>query len=371
MSSSQIEVMLIAMVIAMASSLVGVFLVLKKMAMMSDAITHTVLLGIVLVFFVVQDLSSPWLMAGAVVMGLITVYLIEMIASTRLLSEEASIGVVFPFIFSVAIILITRYAGTIHLDTDAVLLGELAFAPLDRWVIFGWSVPSALVIGLLILLINVFFVSIFFKELKITTFDAILAATLGFSPVLMNYLLMSVVSITAVGAFNAVGSILVIAFMIGPPISAFLLTHDLKRLIGLSLLFSLVNVVVGYQIARFYDVSIAGSMALMTGITFLITFLFSPHEGYITRRLRKRSQRRDFLSVLILFHLQNHSGVEESKEITIASIYERFNRSEKKIDQTLDRLVQQKYIEIKHDELILTDSGRAVAVQNEQLIFDR
>ncbi len=208
----QIEIQIIAVIVAVACALPGTFLVLRKMSMMSDSITHTILLGIVLTFFVTHDLSSPLLIMGAALMGVVTVWLTELLSRTRLLAEDAAIGVVFPLLFSIAIILITRYAGSVHLDTDSVLLGELAFAPFDRMVIGGVDMGAkAIYTTGVLLLINLAAIIIFFKELKIATFDPMLAAVLGFSPALVHYGLMTLVSLTTVGAFQAVGSVLVVA----------------------------------------------------------------------------------------------------------------------------------------------------------------
>ena len=145
MNTYQLEIQLIAAVVAVACALPGVFLVLRRMAMMSDAISHTVLLGIVLGFFLVGDLGSPLLIFGAAATGVLTVVLVEVLNRTRLVKEDAAIGLVFPALFSLAVILISRYAGNVHLDMDAVLLGELAFAPFDRLVVLGTDIgPRAL-----------------------------------------------------------------------------------------------------------------------------------------------------------------------------------------------------------------------------------
>ena len=234
--SAGLEIQLIAILVAGACSILGVFLVLKSMAMVSDAITHTILLGIVLAFFIVHDLNSPLLIIGAGIIGVLTVYLVELLNSTRLLKEDSSIGIVFPLLFSIAVILISKYTKNIHLDVDSVLLGELAFAPFNRIEIFGFSVAKSLVSIFIIFLVNLVFITVFFKELKISTFDKALALTLGMHPVLIHYILMSMVSITAVTSFGAVGSILVVAFMIGPPITAYLLTNRLKEMIVLILI---------------------------------------------------------------------------------------------------------------------------------------
>ena len=169
--SAGLEIQLIAILVAGACSILGVFLVLKSMAMVSDAITHTILLGIVLAFFIVHDLNSPLLIIGAGIIGVLTVYLVELLNSTRLLKEDSSIGIVFPLLFSITVILISKYTKNIHLDVDSVLLGELAFAPFNRIEIFGFSVAKSLVSIFIIFLVNLVFITVFFKELKISTFD--------------------------------------------------------------------------------------------------------------------------------------------------------------------------------------------------------
>jgi manganese/zinc/iron transport system permease protein len=208
--SIELEIQLVAVTVSVACSLAGVFLVLRRMALMSDAISHTVLLGIVLVFFITRDIASPFLVVGAAVMGVATVGLVELLRRTRLVREDASIGLVFPALFSIAVILITRYAGSVHLDTDAVLLGEIAFAPFRRLEVGGVDLgPRSLWVMGGILLLNVTFIALLYKELKLSTFDPGLAAALGFAPGILHYAFMTLVSITAVGAFDTVGSILV------------------------------------------------------------------------------------------------------------------------------------------------------------------
>jgi len=286
--SAELEIQVIAVIVAVACSLPGVFLVLRKMSMMSDSITHTILLGIVIAFFITKDLNSPLLIVGAALVGVLTVFLTELLNNTKLLSKDSSIGIVFPLLFSIAIIIISKYAGSVHLDTDSVLLGELAFAPFNRLIVFGVDIGAKSIYTMgAILIINLLFVIIFFKELKIVTFDPALAAVLGFMPSLVHYGLMTLVSITAVGAFESVGSILVVAFMIGPPVTAYLLTEDLKKMIIIDIIISTINGILGYKFAETLDVSIAGSMALMTGLVFLLVFIFTPKNGLMSKCLMK------------------------------------------------------------------------------------
>lgn len=280
-----VEIQLIASLTAAACAIPGVFLVLRKMSMVSDSITHTILLGIVIAFFFTNDLSSPLLMVGAAVMGPVTVWLTELLTKTRLLSEDSATGMVFPLLFSVAVILITRYAGTAHLDTDSVLLGELAFAPFDRLIVEGVDVGAkGVYVSGALLIINIVFVIVFFKELTLVSFDPILAGVLGFSPAVIHYSLMTVASLTAVGAFEAVGSVLVTAFMIVPAAAAYLLTDNLKKMIILAVVMGGISGILGYQAASLFEVSIAGSMACVCGAFFLFAFVYSRVRG---RRKKK------------------------------------------------------------------------------------
>ncbi len=274
--SASLEIQLIAALTAAGCAIPGVFLLLRKMSMVSDSITHTILLGIVLAFFAVNDLSSPFLLIGAAIMGPITVWITELLSKTKTVSEDAATGIVFPLLFSIAVILITKYAGTAHLDTDSVLLGELAFAPFDRMVLFGYDLGAkGLYISGCLLVINIVFTSVFYKELQVVSFDPVLAAVMGFSPAVVHYSLMTAASLTAVGAFEAVGSVLVTAFMIAPAASAYLLTENLKKMIFIAVGIGLASGILGYHTAVLYDVSIAGCMACWTGVFFAGSVLWN------------------------------------------------------------------------------------------------
>ncbi|MFN2135111.1 MAG: metal ABC transporter permease [Candidatus Promineifilaceae bacterium] len=365
MNSFEIQIQLIALVTAVACALPGVFLVLRRMAMMSDAISHTVLLGIVIAFFIVQDLSSPLLIFGAALTGVLTVSLVELLHRTRLVKEDAAIGLVFPALFSLAVILISRYAGDIHLDVDAVLLGELAFAPFNRFVVAGQDLgPLALWVMGGILLLNLLFITLFYKELKLATFDAGLAAALGFAPGLIHYGLMTVVSITAVGAFDAVGSILVVALMIAPPVTAYLLTDSLPRMIGLSALFGGIGAIAGFWGAIYFDASIAGSMATVLGLLFAIVFLFAPERGMVALARRRRTQRWTFAQTALTIHLLNHQGAaDEVEECSVAHLHEQL-KWEEPFAQRVVRLSERAgYIERHNGYLSLTAHGREHAAE--------
>jgi manganese/zinc/iron transport system permease protein len=324
-----------------------------------------VLLGIVIAFFYTRDLSSPLLIFGAAATGVLTVSLVEVLNRTRLVKEDAAIGLIFPALFSIAIILISRFAGDVHLDTDAVLLGELAFAPLERFELAGLDLgPQALWVMAGVLALNLVFILLLFKELKLATFDAGLAAALGFSPALIHYGLMSVVSITAVGAFEAVGAVLVVALMVGPAAAAYLLTDRLSRMLQYSALLGIASALGGYWVAHWLDASIAGSMATMVGVLFGAVWLLAPERGLLAQARRRARQRLTFAQTMLAIHLSNHEGrPEASQENRAGELHTHLHWSQGFTQRVLRQAEREGWVQRQGELLGLTDRGRAAAQQ--------
>ena len=355
MSSAQIEIQLIASLIAIACAIPGTFLVLRKMAMISDAISHSILPGIVIGFFITQDLNSPLLILLAALTGILTVVLVEYIQKTGLVKEDTAIGLVFPALFSIGVIMIAKNANDVHLDVDAVLLGELAFAPFDRLLIFGVDVgPKSLWIIGTILIITIGLLFAFFKELKVSTFDAGLAASLGFSPGIIHYGLMTVSSVTTVGAFDAVGAILVVALMIAPAATAYLLTNELKRMLIYAVCFGVFSAISGYWVAHLLDASVAGSITTMLGIIFLIVYLFAPSRGIIAVLYREKQQRTEVSLLTFLLHLKNHT---EERERHVNHLNEHINWQKVRSKSVLDLALKNNMIQLDKNIVSLTEKG--------------
>ena len=356
MSSAQIEIQLIASIVAIACAIPGTFLVLRKMALISDAISHSILPGLVLGFFITHDLNSPLLIIMAALSGVVTVVLVEFIQKTKLVKEDTAIGLVFPVLFSIGVIMIAKNANDVHLDTDAILLGELAFAPFDRFLLDGSDLgPKSLWIIGTILLITIGLLFAFFKELKISTFDAGLATALGFSPIMIHYGLMSVASITIVGSFDAVGAILVVALMIAPAATAYLLTDNLKKMLGLSVIFGVFSAIAGYWLAHWLDASISGSMTTILGIVFLIVYLFAPKRGLISVLYRNKQQQIEVSLLTFLLHLNNHQEISERH---INHLNEHINWRRVRSKSVLDLALKNNMITIEKNIISLTDKGK-------------
>lgn len=362
MSSGQIEIIVIASLTSAACALVGVFLVLRRMSLVSDAITHSVLLGIVLAFFVTQSTTSPFLLFAAAITGVVTVALVELVTRTRLVKEDAAIGLVFPVLFSIGVILVSRYAGGVHLDIDTVLLGELAFAPFDRVEIGPVDLPAALVTMALVLAIDALAVTLFWKELKLTTFDPALALALGLAPTAVTYGLMTLVSLTAVGAFNAVGSILAVALMIAPPAAAYLLSDSLWRVTGLAVGIGVACGVSGYWLAYLLDASIAGCIAVSCGAAFALAWALAPGRGLLAGARRRARQRAEFALAMLAIHLANHEGKPEAAdESRLDRLGSHLHWDPARVERVVASAERRGLVVEQSGMLALTDSGRTLA----------
>lgn len=291
---TQIAVLGTAGLVATACALVGSFLVLRRMALIGDAISHAILPGIVIGFLFGQSLSSVFLLVGAAAAGLLTVWLVELLYRTRRLHEDTAIGVVFPALFALGVILISVYAKESHVDS-CLLAGEL-----------GWSKPRDMLMPLIAAVFNLILVTVLYNPLKLSTFDPQLAQASGFSPLLLHYLLMSAVSLTTVACFRAVGALLVVAFLIVPAATAYLLTDRLWLLLVLAVAFGLLAAISGYLIAgeAVLNSSISGAMATMTGVWFVVVWLTAPRYGLLAVLVRRQRLRRQFLEHLLLSHLK-------------------------------------------------------------------
>ena len=362
------ESLFVLVATAMACAILSPFLVLRKLSMVSDAISHSVLLGIVIAFFIVKDVGSPFLIAGAALFGVITVFVVEFLSGTGLVKNDDAVGIVFPMFFALAVVLITKFARNVHLDTDVVLMGEVIIAPLNRVEFIGMSLPKALVQMEILLLINLLFVIIFFKELKITTFDRGFAKLAGFSSVALFYVLMTLSSFTAVTAFDAVGAILVVSFLITPGAAAYLISKDLKVMIAISVGYAVINSIIGYVFSLLMNVSMSGMTAAAAGVTFLLTFLFN-REGLITAIFIRLQRKSELKLGLFLNHIGNHSGKkEESEELGLGSIKNHLKWKQAEVDKIAGRLIKKGFIRIDIDKNIydLTERGREKFVEIEE-----
>lgn len=278
--------------VASSCALLGSFLVLRKMSMIGDAISHAVLPGIVIAFLISGSRSSLPMLIGAALVGVLTTFLIEFISKKAKMQNDAAIGLVFTFLFAVGIILLTLFADKMDIDADCVLHGEILFIPLDvlDTGTFLDFIPRKIWILFAVFVIVLVSLWVGFKGFLITTFDPFYAVSVGISTVVWHYVLMTLVSLVTVVSFESVGAILVVAFLVVPAATAYLLTDSLYKMLIISVGVGVLSAVTGYFLAKFLDSSIPGAMTSMLGVFFLITFLVAPKYGLLPRKwIRKKA----------------------------------------------------------------------------------
>jgi len=456
---------IIGTLIAIAGALLGTFLLLRGMSLTSDAISHTVLLGIVVAFLVMTNvfgqepnLSSPWLIVGAALAGVATVVLTEVIYRSGLVRQDAALGLAFPLLFAVSIILVSRFVDNVHLDEDSVMVGEIGVAwahtnshcidncttititpederalitrqctncralnisPRDQGAEFteictncgtyspaqAWEAgltteepalvfwPESITVTAVMALLSFVFVAVFYKELKLSAFDEALAKALGLRPALLHYALMVLVSLVAVGAFDAVGSILVIAFFIIPPAAAYLLTDRLSVMLVLSAIIGSGGAFFGYDLARGnflgviqlndvlaflnrtfglsllerWDSSISASMVLMIFFFFLVAWVLSPKYGVVSTLIRRANQRHRFDTQVVLGHIYHHQRTAGAvEELNADKLYMHFRWSPAKMGRVLRWLRASNLVRVNDHLVELTPRGEERVVSFRQ-----
>lgn len=258
-------ILLAGSLVAVSNALLGCWLILRKNVLIGDAIAHAVLPGIVLAYWITQSRGSSYMLIGAAIMGILITWLIEILQTKATMQQDAAIGLSFTFLFAVGVIMVAWIGDKVDLDQDCVLYGDLIHIPLD-------TRPLGQLIGLFVGVCIFLYVA--HRGLWLTTFDATYSASIGISTAFWHYSLMSAVSFSTVFSFEAVGAVLVVAFLVVPPATAYLLTENLNNMLGLSAIFALLAVFAGYGIGIFLNTSLAGTMATVVGFEFFIAFLY-------------------------------------------------------------------------------------------------
>lgn len=446
---------LLGALIAISGATLGTFLMLRGLSLTSDAISHTVLFGIVVAFLLLTwlpgatpSLSSPWLILGAAAAGMLTVVLTELLSRSRVLKQDAALGIIFPLLFAIAVILLARFADDVHLDSDSVMIGEIGLAaantnahciencvsieitpddarasferrctncrelgiyprdpraefaevcgncgrysPAQAWgaglldeepLLIHW--PRSLTVISFLTILTVVAVTLFYKELKIASFDPALAKTLGLRPAWLHYGTMMLVSLVAVGAFDAVGSILVVAFFIIPSATAYLLSNRLGPILFLAPICGTISAWLGYDLARGevlglriddiisagnrvfglnwqteWNSHISASMVIMMFVLFLLVWLVSPREGLIAGIFRRYWQRNLFQEQVLLGHVYHHEGTSRAaQELAIKTLHLHLRWSPRQLRRVLWRARAKQQI-VMADQLSLTENGR-------------
>lgn len=289
---SALWMVLICFFVALPCSQLGSFLVLRRMSLVGDAISHSVLPGIVIAFLYTGDLSSPWLLFGAAVAGLLVTVLIEQIHQRTRIKQDSAIGIAFTSLFALGIVLMGVYTRDVHLDPDCVLEGNISFIVMEETrQVFGYEVPKPLFTMGGVAISTVLIIMLFYRVLMLSSFDAGLAASYGYLPNVVHYCMMALLSVVVVSAFQAVGAILVIALLILPGATAFLCTHRLKTMLVLAGLHALLSSLGGLYLSVWLNGKISAAVVVAGTILFVLAWLFGPADGVVIKALQRRSRK--------------------------------------------------------------------------------
>jgi manganese/zinc/iron transport system permease protein len=290
--SDALVITLTAGLVATAAGLLGPFLVLRRVALMSDAVAHAVLPGIVLAYVVLHTRAPLPVVLGAALFAIVCVLAVDALRASGLVAADAAIALVFPALFALGVLGVTRWASGAHLDLDATIYGEIAFVPFRTTSVLGAEVAVApLVLGAVCLL-NLLVVLALWKELRATTFDPQFSRTIGLRPELVGRSLLVLVAVTAVAAFEAVGAILVVALLIVPAAAAQLVTRRLWATVAVSVGIGWVAAIGGRELAAAFDASIAGAMGLVATACFAVALLGTLRPRWASPTASTRSSRR-------------------------------------------------------------------------------
>ena len=339
-----------------ACALVGCFLVLRRMSMMGDALSHAVLPGLVLAFVFSKSLSIFPLFVGAAAVGVLATFLIQTLHQYARVPSDASMGVVFTSLFALGIVMVKKLVVG-HFDIACVYEGTLELVPLSETVA---ELPRPLMTTLCVLVLNIIVLSLLWKEMKLSSFDPALATTMGLSATLMHYLLMTLVAITTVASFEAVGSILVVAMLIVPAATAHLLSDRLGWMVVIAAIVAVLSAIIGCMAAEYWDTRIAGMMTVAAGFLYTLAVLFSPRYGvcstvYNNLKISLRVLREDLLAML--YRMEELGGSQvltetDARKAIGGGLLSRLGVFSLLRDETIRKDQQQ---------LKLTDTGREIA----------
>ena len=341
----------------------GIILVLKRNALIIDGMSHAILLGIVVFLIFTQNLNSPLLIVGGSLSAVLMIVLVELISKTKLIPYDAAIGLVFPALFSLSILLINVYLKNVHFHKESILMGEIAYLPFDQLAIKGINIgPKSLYTISIVALVNITFWVLFSKEIKISIFDKIGAQNSGFMPNLLHYAVMILTAFTVMVSFRVVGAILVIGFLVVPAVSSYLLVNKFEHLFSVSLLLTIFSSVVGLTVASILDWSIVGCVSIAMGSLFFVIYIFSPKKGILKQRKKNKEQIIFYSHKILLRHLLHHTNTKDEKEeSSVHSFYKHINWKKKFAKKILNQNLKENTVVINESIIKLTDKGERLA----------
>lgn len=335
--------------IGISCGLIGTYIMLRRMSLIGDALAHAVLPGVV-VSFMVAGKSEIALFIGAVVSGIVTVLLIGFVNRNSKIKEDTSIGIIFTGAFALGILLVSQLKQ-VHIDLSSYLFGD----------VLGVSTGD-ITLSLIIMVVIILCILLFYKQLLLTSFDPTMALTIGISTTIVHYMLMTLLSMSIVAGLQSVGVILIIAMLITPPATAYLLSNNLKKILFLSPMFGTISAVAGLYLSYHFNFASGASIVLVAVALFLLAFLFSPKEGVVTRLFRRRAATKLVL-VEDVIKLSYRFAEETDKTGLTDRIANELGISNSRVESAIRILINKGLMQKTDGSFLLTEDGRKYATR--------
>lgn len=345
-----IRALIASAMVGITCGMLGTFIVLRNMSLIGDALSHAILPGVVVGFMLV-GFSVLGFFIGSVIAALVAAILMTWIQRNVSTHTDASIGIVFTVMFAIGVIGIshlTRQEG-VHLDLKDFLVGNiLGITDQDLWLTG------------IVLLFTVASVIAFYRFLFITTFDAVVAQTIGISVSTVHYFMMLLLSFAVVASLRTVGVILVVAMLITPASTAYLLTNKLRQMVWLSGLIGLLSTVVGLLAATIFETTPGPAMTVVATLFYLLAVCFAPQKGLLMRSLKKRNNR---LKILREDILKQALKLHQAQNLDMELLADKLDISSSKLGRQLPLLRQKGWMKKDKNTWNLTDEGIARALE--------
>lgn len=341
---------LIASIITgISCGLIGTFIMLRRMSLLGDALAHAVLPGVV-IGFMIAGKGQLSIFIGAVLSGFVTVVLISYINRNSKIKEDTSIGVIFTGAFALGILLVSQLKQ-VHIDLSSYLFGDVLGVSNDD-----------IILSTIIMVLIIASVVLFYKQLLITSFDPTMAMSIGISTAAVHYFLMSLLSMTIVTSLQSVGIVLLVAMLITPPATAYLLTEKMKPLLILSAGLGTLSGVTGLFLSYYFNFSSGASMVLVSVSFFALAFIFSPKEGILTKAIRRRKKARFHLAEDIIKAIYKSDGIHEREKLT-GIVSDDLGITPSKMNAISSQLIKLGLLKSDNGHIRLTDTGNALALR--------
>lgn len=335
--------------IGISCGLIGTYIMLRRMSLIGDALAHAVLPGVV-VSFMVAGKSEIALFIGAVVSGIVTVLLIGFVNRNSKIKEDTSIGIIFTGAFALGILLVSQLKQ-VHIDLSSYLFGD----------VLGVSTGD-ITLSLIIMVVIILCILLFYKQLLLTSFDPTMALTIGISTTIVHYMLMTLLSMSIVAGLQSVGVILIIAMLLTPPATAYLLSNNLKKILFLSPMFGTISAVAGLYLSYHFNFASGASIVLVAVALFLLAFLFSPKEGVVTRLFRRRAATKLVL-IEDVIKLSFRFAEETDKTGLTDRIANELGISNSRVESAIRILINKGLMQKTNGSFLLTEEGRKYATR--------